>query len=252
MNAKEQIAAAKQGFEQSFAAGAFYNKQTQDADHLQQILSFLPLKSEMRVLDLGTGSGYLAFALAAAHPDIEITGLDIVEQALDVNRKRAAREQLANLHFVSYDGMDFPFADAAFDLVVSRYALHHFPDIAHSIGEVSRVLKPAGSFFLSDPMPNPCDTSGFADAFMRLKPDGHIRFYGKDDWIRLCGGSGMILSGGFGSIIRFPRKRSAENEYETLISQYPREVVESYDLQIAGDEIWITERVNNLLFRKTT
>ena len=67
---RETVLAAKQGFEQSFASGAFYNKQTQDEQHLQRILEFLSLQNGMRVLDLGTGTGYLAFPIAAMHPDI--------------------------------------------------------------------------------------------------------------------------------------------------------------------------------------
>ena len=68
----------------------------------------------------------------------------ILSKALEVNRERTDRENLSNLSFVCYDGIDFPFTDASFDIVISRYALHHFPDIEHSIGEVSRVLKKNG------------------------------------------------------------------------------------------------------------
>ena len=66
-----------------------------------------------------------------------------------------------NLSFVNYDGVDFPFEVGSFDMVITRYALHHFPDISHSIGEVSRVLKKGGRFFISDPCPNDCDDSRF-------------------------------------------------------------------------------------------
>ena len=38
-------------------------------------------------------------------------------------------------------------------MVISRYALHHFPDIQKSISEVSRVIKPKGFLFISDPTP---------------------------------------------------------------------------------------------------
>lgn len=248
MELNESIRAAKESFEQRFAEGAFYNKQTQDAGHLQQILDFLPLRSGMRILDLGTGSGYLAFAIAERCPEAELTGLDIVEQTLEANRQKAAQSGLKNLRFVSYNGMDFPFADAEFDLVVSRYALHHFPDIRHSIREVSRILKAGGSFFLSDPAPNPCDTEGFADAYMQMKPDGHIRFYSKSDWQEICGGAGLHLSDAFDTKIRFPRKKT--DGYDALLKCYSPAVIESYDLQIAGEEILLTEQVNNLLYRK--
>ena len=66
-----------------------------------------------------------------------------------------------NLSFVNYDGVNFPFEDGSFDMGITRYALHHFPDITRSIGEVSRVLKKGGRLFISDPCPNDCDDSRF-------------------------------------------------------------------------------------------
>lgn len=54
-------------------------------------------------------------------------------------------------------------------MVISRYALHHFPDIQKSISEVSRVIKPEGFLFISDPTPNVNDTSRFVDEYMQLK-----------------------------------------------------------------------------------
>jgi len=85
----------------------------------------------MRILDLGTGSGYLSFPIAKNNPGCEVIGLDIVNAALETNRTRADSEGIKNLSFISYDGIDFPFEEKSFDLVVTRYALHHFPDIEH-------------------------------------------------------------------------------------------------------------------------
>lgn len=50
-------------------------------------------------------------------------------------------KNIRNISFISYNGIDFPVADSEFDMVISRYALHHFPDIQKSISEVSRVIK---------------------------------------------------------------------------------------------------------------
>ena len=94
----------------------------------------------MRILDLGCGSGYLSFPIAADHPGCEVTGLDIVSEALNADHRRAEKEGRDNLTFVNYDGMDFPFAPGTFDWIVTRYALHHFPDIEHSIGEIRKCL----------------------------------------------------------------------------------------------------------------
>ncbi len=44
MDIKASISATREGFEESFCSGDFYNKQTQDCGHLEQIMSFLPIK----------------------------------------------------------------------------------------------------------------------------------------------------------------------------------------------------------------
>lgn len=250
MDTEKSIEAAKQGFEESFSKGDFYNKQTQDNVHLSAIIDFLPIKSGMKLLDLGTGSGYLSFAIAEKYPSVQVVGLDIVEKALEQNRIRAAEEQLDNLSFVSYGGIEFPFADEEFDMVISRYALHHFPKIEKSISEVSRTLRTGGFFFISDPRPNADDTHRFVDAYMQLKKDGHIKFYTLDEWKDICGKSGLILNDYFDSSIRFPKKKDTAYGFDELLDKYDSEIIKGYDLEINGNEIYVTEQVNNLLFYK--
>ena len=250
MDMRSSIEDTRKGFEASFATGDFYNRQTQDSQHLEKILQFLQVSDGMRILDLGCGSGYLAFPMAKNNPDIEVIGLDIVSDTLRANRSRANKEGIKNLTFVSYDGIDFPFEDDSFDLVVTRYALHHFPDIGHSIGEMSRVLKEGGKLFISDPCPNECDTERFVDDYMRLKKDGHIKFYTKDEWKSLCGKCDLNYVDGFESSIRFPKKKNTAYGYEEVLAKHNKAVIESYDLTETDAELFITERVNNLLFRK--
>ncbi|MBP5156816.1 MAG: class I SAM-dependent methyltransferase [Treponema sp.] len=250
MDIKSSIDDTRRGFEASFAAGDFYNRQTQDSGHLEKILEFIKIREGMRILDLGVGSGYLSFPIARNNPSCDVVGLDIVSEALESNRARAAGEGLRNVSFVSYDGIDFPFGAATFDLIVTRYALHHFPDIAHGIGEASRVLKAGGMLFISDPCPNDCDTERFVDDYMRLKKDGHIKFYTKDEWLSICGGCGLRLAGEFGSSIRFPKKKDTAYGYENVLKKHDKAVIASYDLMETETEIYVTERVNNLLFVK--
>lgn len=140
MNNKESIEKTKKSFEESFRLGSYYNKQTRDENHLELILKCIQVKSGMRILDLGTGSGYLAFPFAKKYKQAEVVGLDIVEKTLDENRKRAESEGISNIHFVSYEGMEFPFEDNSFDVVITRYALHHFPEIKATFREINRVL----------------------------------------------------------------------------------------------------------------
>ena len=250
MDIKESINDTRKGFEESFASGDFYNRQTRDSEHLARILEFVNISEGMRILDLGTGSGYLSFPIAMNNPGCEVIGLDIVSAALEANRARAVEEGIKNLSFVNYDGIDFPFEADSFDLVVTRYALHHFPDIEHSIGEVSRVLTEGGLFFISDPCPNECDTERFVDDYMQLKKDGHIKFYTKDEWVDICGKYGMHMLDSFESTIRFPKKKDTAIGYEEVLRKHDKAIIASYDLVETETELYVTERVNNILFVK--
>ncbi len=250
MNIKESINDTRKGFEESFATGDFYNRQTQDSDHLKRILEFVNINEGMKILDLGTGSGYLSFPIAKNNPGCDVIGLDIVNAALEANRTRADVDGIKNLSFVSYDGIDFPFEAKSFDLVVTRYSLHHFPDIEHSIGEVSRVLKSGGRLFISDPCPNECDTERFVDDYMRLKKDGHIKFYTKDEWTDICSRHGLDIVDSFDSSIRFPKKKDTAYGYEEVLRKHDKAVIESYDLAETETELFLTEQVNNILFKK--
>ena len=250
MDIENSIKATKQGFEDSFSSGDFYNKQTQDEQHLKRILEFLPFKTDMKILDLGTGSGYLSFAIAKQYPNISIIGLDIVEKALEVNRIKAREENICNISFITYDGIDFPFDNNEFDMVISRYALHHFSDIQKSISKVSRVIKPEGFLFISDPTPNINDTSRFVDGYMQLKKDGHIKFYTEDELLKICKKYGLQLKKSFDSTIRFPKKIAKAYGFDELLKKHDKKIVEGYELEVVGDEIYITEQVNNILFCK--
>ena len=250
MDIKTSIEDTRKGFEESFASGSFYNRQTRDADHLERILRFVQIREGMSILDLGTGSGYLAFPIARNNPGCKVIGLDIVSEALDSNRCRAKKEEINNLTFVNYDGTDFPFESGTYDWVVTRYALHHFPDIEHSIEEIQRCLKTGGRLFISDPSPNECDTERFVDDYMRLKKDGHIRFYTKNEWAEICSRHKLHLVNGFDSSIRFPKKKDTAFGWEEVLRKHNKTVIESYALAETDKELYITERVNNVVFEK--
>lgn len=82
----DSIEKTKRCFKESFESGTLYNRQTQDATHLMQIINAIQVTAGMKILDLGTGTGYLSFPVAEKYPDAQVTGLDIVEKALEKNR----------------------------------------------------------------------------------------------------------------------------------------------------------------------
>lgn len=250
MRNEDSIAAAKQGFEASFEEAQYYNKQTQDEKHLLAILEAIDVKPGMKILDLGCGSGYLTFPIAQKNERADVIGLDIVANTLKSNNEKREQQELTNLEFVAYDGIVYPFENNTFDLVVTRYALHHFPQIKNSMREIARVLKQGGRLFISDPRPNACDTSGFVNDYMQLKKDGHIKFYAMDEWVSICKDCGLRLTAAFDSSIRFPKKKDTAHGYEEVLARHDKSIIDSYELTETDEEIWITEQVNNLTFEK--
>lgn len=86
-------------------------------------LDRLPKDRDLRVLDLGTGSGAIAFAIAHERPRATVVATDASAAALDVARGNACRLGIANVEFVQadwYDGIAPAWRDAAFDLIVSN------------------------------------------------------------------------------------------------------------------------------------
>lgn len=248
MDIKKSIDTTKKEFERSFAENNYYNLQTQDDQHLELILDSLSIKNEYRILDLGTGSGYLAFPIALKYPKCNIVGLDIVEKTLSLNAKKAQENRLSNLRFESYDGLKLPFDDESIDVIVTRYVLHHFPVIDFAFQEIVRVLKKGGQLFISDPTRNDEDVVGFVDNYMKMKPDGHIKFYSEDEFVELARSVGFNLENSYKTEIRFPRK--VDEGYKLLISKVDERIVEGYQIKIFNNEIYIKEQVLNLSFVK--
>jgi release factor glutamine methyltransferase len=81
-------------------------------------LARLPLGPPARVLELGTGSGAIAIALASLRPELRITATDVSEEALDVAR-RNAQEHAVGIALVRSDWFESIAADP-FDLIVSN------------------------------------------------------------------------------------------------------------------------------------
>jgi len=109
-----------------------------------------------RVLDVATGTGDLAFALARAGAS-EVVGIDFSEEMIASARSKAASragdDRYRNVRFEVGDAMDLPFPDGAFDACTVSFGLRNMPDYDAAIASMTRVLRPGGRFICLEMTP---------------------------------------------------------------------------------------------------
>jgi demethylmenaquinone methyltransferase/2-methoxy-6-polyprenyl-1,4-benzoquinol methylase len=98
-----------------------------------------------RLLDVATGTGMVAFALASGG-DCEVVGIDQSEQMLDSARERLARTPalIGRVQFLSGEAERLPFSDAEFDALSFTYLLRYVDDPGATMRELARVVAPGG------------------------------------------------------------------------------------------------------------
>lgn len=102
------------------------------------------------VLDLATGSGDVAFALAdGLPPGTPITGMDFCQPMLDeAVKKRSGSPRWTKIEFQQGDGMALPLPDRCFDAVTISFGLRNMADRHKALSEMRRVLRPGGRLFV--------------------------------------------------------------------------------------------------------
>jgi demethylmenaquinone methyltransferase/2-methoxy-6-polyprenyl-1,4-benzoquinol methylase len=97
-------------------------------------------------LDVGTGTGDLAFALADGAPGARVLGLDYTRPMLALAPGKARERALAGrTAWLQGDGQALPFPDDSFDAVASAFVLRNFADLGLAVAEMARVARPGGT-----------------------------------------------------------------------------------------------------------
>ena len=100
-----------------------------------------------RVLDVATGTGDLALAIAARPHAPLVVGLDLVPAMLGPARKKIARRQ-TRAALLAGDGTRLPFGDACFDAVTIAFGIRNIPHRHQALSEMLRVLAPGGRLYV--------------------------------------------------------------------------------------------------------
>jgi SAM-dependent methyltransferase len=219
-----------------------------DEVHRQSLLQLADIRPGKRYLDLGTGSGYLAFGMAEQFPDILVTGLDVAENSLKTNRRIQQERGVKNVDFCSYDGMHLPFGDSRYFGVLCRYAFHHFPKPVLAVRELHRVVESRGFVLISDPITFDEDTVDYIDRFQRLRPDGHVHFLRRGELDALFQDHGFCKESEFTSAVSYPREM--DEHYKSLLDTTPPGLLSRYKVNLQGNAVFSTLEVANVLFRK--
>jgi demethylmenaquinone methyltransferase/2-methoxy-6-polyprenyl-1,4-benzoquinol methylase len=100
----------------------------------------------VRILDIATGTGDLAFTLSAI-PDTRITGLDLSEEMIKIAKRKEKKRQ-SGIEFVVGDSENLPFPSGEFDYITVAFGVRNFEDLQAGLGEMNRALKQGGKVFI--------------------------------------------------------------------------------------------------------
>lgn len=173
-----------------------------DPAHLVRLLELLQPQPGWRVLDVATGAGHTAHALA---PHVaSVVAADLTPPMAAKARSLAREKGLANVSALAADAGALPFAAAAFDLVTVRLAPHHFPDVARFLVEARRVLPSGGHLAVVDNVVPGSLLGGkkarlqneagrYINAFERLRDPSHVLCLSIYEWRRAFHEAGLTV-----------------------------------------------------------
>jgi ubiquinone/menaquinone biosynthesis C-methylase UbiE len=215
-----------------------------DADRLAEVVDLVEPRPDDVVLDVATGTGNTALALA---PRVAwVIGLDLapgmLEQAAGVAGERGVR----NVTWVIGDAAELPFVDESFDAYAVRAAPHHFPDVPQALREAWRVLRPGGRLALVDCSP-PVEARDFVHEIEVARDPTHVRSHTVDEWSELLGDTGFEVTSArrrelewrFGNWMKTMDVDPARaEELERRIESAPAEVREHLLPERREGELW--------------
>jgi 2-polyprenyl-3-methyl-5-hydroxy-6-metoxy-1,4-benzoquinol methylase len=158
-------------------------------DDLELLISLAAVTPGEAALDVATGGGHVALALARA--GARVTACDLAPEMLDAAKRHLASQGLSAT-FVEAAADALPFSDESFDLVTCRIAAHHFPDVEAFFAEASRVLKPHGRLAFQDQaLPDDPAAAETVEAFEWLRDPSHVHARSVAGWIAIAGDAGL-------------------------------------------------------------
>jgi len=207
----------------------------------EQLESFVQPNGDEQALDVGTGAGTLALALAPlVH---EVVGVDVVPELLE----HARAEAPANVTFVEGDATNLPFESESFDLVCCRRTLHHIARPELVVAQLTRVTRSGGRVFVDDQIA-PVDPLAALDLdrFERVRDPSHTRTLPDIDFRHLFEANSLVLQQ-----VRFQSHRRELEHYLDLAGCEGEARDRARLLSPGGPEAYVAESAWYLLRKPT-
>jgi len=161
-------------------------------EDLDQVVTLAALQPDDRALDVSTGGGHTALAIAkhVAH----VTASDLTPRMLTAARDFIYGKGQYNVSFVVADAEQLPFLDDSFDLVTVRIAPHHYAEVETAVREMARVLVPGGRLIAVDNIaPEDPLLDSLLNEWEKRRDPSHVRAYTQSEWQGFLQESGLHL-----------------------------------------------------------
>lgn len=156
------------------------------------LIELARLEASWRVLDVATGGGHTALAVA---PHVKaVVALDLTPKMLEAAQAHVEEAGAANVEFVVGDAAALPFRDGEFDCVTCRIAAHHFPSVEVFAQEAARVLASGGRLVVQDLcVPEDADAAAAVNAFEKDRDPSHVRALAESEWCEVLEAAGFVV-----------------------------------------------------------
>ncbi|MGZ3611589.1 MAG: methyltransferase domain-containing protein [Ktedonobacteraceae bacterium] len=183
-------------------------------DDLKRLIELGEWNPQLTALDIATGGGHTALAIAPLIAQVTVT--DLTPRMLEKAREFILAHGVNNALFQVADAEQLPFSSESFDRVTCRIAPHHFPDLSKFVLEVARVLKTEGLFLLIDCMaPSDPELDLFDNTIEKWRDPSHGRSCTTEEWQALLKEADLSIED-----IEFFRKTHQYDDW-TARSQVP-------------------------------
>ncbi len=164
-----------------------------DPNQLQQVVQLAQPKPSDRALDIATGAGHTALALA---PHVaEVVAYDLTLPMLAETARNASQRGLNNVRTQQGMAEELPFPAASFDIATVRIASHHFAEIRRAVAEMARVVKAGGRVVVVDTtVPEDEALDRAINHLEVLRDPSHVRNYRPSEWQQMLSAVGLQIT----------------------------------------------------------